>query len=109
MLLGVPIGFVLGGAGIVGLFSTPDGATMLLGIPQQIFNIFSSFPFLTIPLFIFAGTIMAEGGVASRLMDLTEVTVGRGRGGLGSAAVIAAIFFHGVSGSSVADTAAIAK
>src|SRR5258708_31381876 len=82
---------------------------MLVAVPQQIFNAFNSFPFLTIPLFIFAGTIMAEGGVAARLMSLTEISIGRGRGGLGSAMVIAAIFFHGISGSSTADTAAIGK
>jgi C4-dicarboxylate transporter DctM subunit len=108
LVIGVPIAFVLGGAGILGLYFT--GSEDLIGaLPQQIFNSLNSFPFLTIPLFIFAGTIMAEGGVAGRLMGLTELTIGRGRGGLGSAVVVAAIFFHGVSGSSTADTAAIGK
>ena len=109
LILGVPVAFALGGAGILGLSLDSNLQFMLGALPQQIFNAFNSFPFLTIPLFIFAGTIMAEGGVAGRLMGLTEVTVGRGRGGLGSAMVIAAIFFHGISGSSTADTAAIGK
>lgn len=109
LILGVPVAFALGGAGILGLSLDPNLQFMLGALPQQMFNAFNSFPFLTIPLFIFAGTIMAEGGVAGRLMGLTEVTVGRGRGGLGSAMVIAAIFFHGISGSSTADTAAIGK
>jgi tripartite ATP-independent transporter DctM subunit len=109
MVLGVPIAFALGGAGILGLTLVPDAAGMIDAVPQQIFNALNSFPFLTIPLFIFAGTIMAEGGVAQRLMGLTELTVGRGRGGLGIAVVVAAIFFHGISGSSTADTAAIGK
>lgn len=107
--LGIPIAFVLGGAGLISLLLMPEAAGMANAIPQQIFNTFNSFPFLTIPLFIFAGTIMAEGGVAKRLMDFAETTVGRGRGGLGSAVVVSAIFFHGISGSSTADTAAISK
>jgi tripartite ATP-independent transporter DctM subunit len=109
MVLGVPIAFALGGAGILGLTLVPEAAGMIDAVPQQIFNSLNSFPFLTIPLFIFAGTIMAEGGVAQRLMAITGLTVGRGRGGLGVAVVIAAIFFHGISGSSTADTAAIGK
>ncbi len=60
-------------------------------------------------MFIFAGVTMAEGGVAKRLMALAEITVGRGRGGLGGAVVLSTLFFHGISGSSTADTAAIAK
>jgi C4-dicarboxylate transporter DctM subunit len=105
----VPIAFVLGGAGMLGLLLRPEAQGMVEALPQQVFNAFNSFPFLTIPLFIFAGTIMAEGGVAGRLMGVAEATVGRGRGGLGTAVVISAIFFHGISGSSTADTASIAK
>jgi C4-dicarboxylate transporter DctM subunit len=107
--LGIPIAFVLGGAGLISLLLMPQAEGMANAVPQQIFNTFNSFPFLTIPLFIFAGSIMAEGGVARRLMDFAEATVGRGRGGLGSAVVVSAIFFHGISGSSTADTAAISK
>jgi C4-dicarboxylate transporter DctM subunit len=109
LVIGVPIAFVLGGAGILGLYLLPEAEGMISGLPQQIFNSLNSFPFLTIPLFIFAGTIMAEGGVAGRLMGLTELTIGRGRGGLGSAVVVAAIFFHGISGPSTAATAALGK
>lgn len=109
VLIGVPIAFCLSGAGILGLLLTPEAAGMIDAVPQQVFNSLDSFPFLTIPLFIFAGTIMAEGGVAQRLMGVTELTVGRGRGGLGIAMVVAAMFFHGISGSSTADTASIGK
>jgi C4-dicarboxylate transporter DctM subunit len=109
LVVGVPVAFALGGAAMVGLALVPGLSGMLAAMPQQMFNALNSFPFLTIPLFIFAGTIMAEGGVAGRLMGLTELTIGRGRGGLGSAMVIATIFFHGISGSSTADTAAIGK
>src|SRR6185312_2717587 len=109
MLLGVPIAFALGGSAVLGLWLSPDGVALLPSVPQQIFHALNSFPFLTIPLFIFAGAIMAEGGVASRLMEIAQMTVGRGRGGLGAAIVVSAMFFHGISGSSTADTAAIGK
>jgi C4-dicarboxylate transporter DctM subunit len=106
---GVPIAFAMGGAGLIGLLLHPDGFFLLPALTEQIFNQLNSFPFLTIPLFIFAGAIMSEGGIAGRLMDVANMTLGRGRGGLGSAIVVAALFFHGISGSSSADTAAIGK
>jgi C4-dicarboxylate transporter DctM subunit len=109
MSLGVPIAFATGVAGAVGIFYSPGGAELLPLVPQEIFKSLNSFPLLTIPLFIFAGTLMAHGGVAKRLMDFAEVTIGRGRGGLGTSVIISTMFFHGVSGSSTADTAAIGR
>ncbi len=109
LALGVPIAFAMGGAGLTGLLLHPDGFLLLPALTEQVFNQLNSFPFLTIPLFIFAGAIMSEGGIAGRLMDVANMTIGRGRGGLGSAIVVAALFFHGISGSSSADTAAIGK
>src|SRR5580700_2585409 len=109
LLLGVPVAITLCAAAIGGLLFIPGGTDLVAAIPEQIFHSLNSFPFLTVPLFIFAGVIMAEGGVANRLMGLAEITLGRGRGGLGSAVVMSTLFFHGISGSSTADTAAIAK
>jgi C4-dicarboxylate transporter DctM subunit len=109
VLAGVPIAFSLTAAGLVGIVLSPAGPGILPVVPQEIFRSLNSFPLLTVPLFIFAGTIMAEGGVAKRLMDLAENTVGRGRGGLASATVVSTMFFHGISGSSTADTAAIGR
>jgi tripartite ATP-independent transporter DctM subunit len=108
-VLGVPIAIALAAAGLLGLYASPDGALLVSAVPEQVFQSLNSFPFLTIPLFILAGTIMAEGGVASRLMALAQITVGRGRGGLGAAIVVATMFFSGISGSSTADTAAVGK
>jgi tripartite ATP-independent transporter DctM subunit len=109
LILGCPVAIALCAAGLAGLFSIADGPELAFGVPEQIVHSLNSFPFLTIPLFIFAGVIMAEGGVAKRLMAFAEITVGRGQGGLGSAVVLSTLFFHGISGSSTADTAAIAK
>ena len=83
MAIGIPVAFVLGAAALVGLFFAPHGLVLLPGLPQQMYDALSSFNFLAIPLFIFAGALLSEGGVAKNLMDLASATIGRGRGGHG--------------------------
>ena len=107
--LGVPIAFVLGASAMVGVLLAPDGLDLLPALVEQMFIAISSFNFLAIPLFVFAGGVLAESGVAKILMDLASITVGRGRGGLGASIVMSAMVFHGISGSSSADAAAIGK
>jgi C4-dicarboxylate transporter DctM subunit len=109
MALGIPIGFAIIFGGLAGIYFSPGGPEILPVIPQEIFRSLDSFPLLTVPLFILAGTLMAEAGIARRLMDFAECTVGRGRGGLAAATVVSTMFLHGVSGSSTADTAAIGR
>jgi tripartite ATP-independent transporter DctM subunit len=65
------------------------------------------FALLAIPFFVLAGAIMAEGGIANRLVNMARLFVGSLRGGLALVNIIASTFFGGVSGSSVADTASI--
>ena len=69
----------------------------------------SKFALLTIPFFVLAGAIMAEGGMADRLVAFANVPVGlvRIRGGLSAVNVLATTFLSGISGSAVADTSAI--
>ena len=69
----------------------------------------SKFAMLTIPFFVLAGAIMAEGGMARRLVAFANVLVGlfRVRGGLSLVNILATTFLSGISGSSVADTSAI--
>src|SRR6266852_4862025 len=107
--LGVPIAFVLGASAMVGVLLAPDGFDLLPALVEQMFIAVSSFNFLAIPLFVFAGGVLAEGGIAKILMDLASITIGRGRGGLGASIVMSAMIFHGISGSSSADAAAIGK
>lgn len=108
LVLGFPIAFVLYGAGVAGL-ATGDGAVFLKTVPEQIFSSLNAFTFLAIPMFILAGSIMSEGGVARHLVALANLTVGRGRGGLGASVVASTMLFSGISGSSSADTAAIGR
>jgi tripartite ATP-independent transporter DctM subunit len=104
--MGVPIAYSLGVAAIVGAFwiDIPLEAVML-----QISSGVSKFAMLTIPFFVLAGAIMAEGGMARRLVALANVLVGvvRVRGGLSVVNIVATTFLSGISGSAVADTSAI--
>jgi C4-dicarboxylate transporter DctM subunit len=109
LIVALPVAFVLGMSGTVGILMAEGGSDLLPALPQVIFNTLNSFSFLTIPLFVFAGSIMAEGGVAKSLMGLASATLGRGRGGLGTSMIASTLMFSGISGSSSADTAAIGK
>ena len=102
--LGVPVAYALGLAAII--------AAIWLGLPLEAVMIKVSdgtddFALLAIPFFILAGAIMAEGGMAERLVNLAKVFVGFIRGGLALVNILASTFFGCISGSSVADTASI--
>jgi tripartite ATP-independent transporter DctM subunit len=102
--LGVPVAYSLGLAAII--------AAIWLGLPLEAVMIKVSdgtddFALLAIPFFILAGAIMAEGGMAERLVNLAKVFVGFIRGGLALVNILASTFFGCISGSSVADTASI--
>src|SRR5437773_7982357 len=102
----MPIAYSLALAAIVGAIS--------LGIPLEAIMLkisdgVSKVAMLTIPFFVLAGAIMAEGGMARRLVRFASVLVGftRVRGGLSVVNVLATTFLSGISGSAVADTSAI--
>src|ERR1700752_3130029 len=104
--IGVPIAYSLGLAAIAGAawIGIPLEAVML-----KISEGVSKVAMLTIPFFVLAGAIMAEGGMARRLVRFADVLVGvtRARGGLSVVNVLATTFLSGISGSAVADTSAI--
>src|SRR5213078_935700 len=104
--LGVPIAYALALAALAGALwiGIPIEAVML-----QISSGVSKFAMLTIPFFVLAGAIMAEGGMARRLVAFANVIVGfvRIRGGLSGVNILATTFLSGISGSCVADTSAI--
>jgi len=103
-MIGMPVAYTLGLAAIIGSLwiDVPLEAVMI-----QVSSGVNSFSLLAIPFFVLAGAIMAEGGMAVRLVNLARIFVGAVRGGLALVNVIASTFFSGVSGSSVADTASI--
>src|SRR3990170_8101808 len=102
--LGVPVAYALGLAAIAGALyvDIPLEAVML-----KISDGTDDFSLLAIPFFVLAGAIMAEGGMAVRLINLAKVFIGFLRGGLALVNVLASTMFGCISGSSVADTASI--
>lgn len=76
-------------------------------VGQTMLNGLNSFSLLAIPLFILAGEIMGEGGLSKRLIDFSNLLVGKFRGGLAMVNVVASMFFGGITGSSVADASSI--
>jgi tripartite ATP-independent transporter DctM subunit len=102
--LGIPVAYALGLAAIVAAIwvDIPLEAVML-----KISDGTDDFALLAIPFFVLAGAIMAEGGMAARLINLAKVFVGFIRGGLALVNVLASTLFGCISGSSVADTASI--
>jgi tripartite ATP-independent transporter DctM subunit len=103
-LLGMPVAYALGLAAIL--------TAMWVGLPLEAVMLKTSdgmddFPLLAIPFFILAGAIMAEGGMAERIVNLAKIFVGFIRGGLALVNILASTMFGCISGSSVADTASI--
>ncbi len=103
-LMGMPVAYALGLAAIF--------AALWIDLPLEAIMLKTSdgmddFALLAIPFFILAGGIMAEGGMANRLVNLAKIFVGFIRGGLSLVNILASTFFGCISGSSVADTAAI--
>jgi tripartite ATP-independent transporter DctM subunit len=105
LLLGVPVAFAIGAAGLAGLLWS--GSFPLIVIMQQIHQSVDSFVLLAIPLFVFAGMLMETGGIAVRLVHLAQALIGWIRGGLAMAVVVAEYIFSGISGSTIADVSAI--
>ncbi|WP_457939937.1 TRAP transporter large permease [Mesorhizobium sp. 10J20-29] len=104
MLIGTPIAFCLGAASF---------ATILyMGLPplvifQRLNSGMSVFTLLAVPFFIYAGDLMVRGGIASRIVAFAGSLVGHLRGGLGQVNIATATLFGGISGSAVAEAAAV--
>src|SRR5215208_3965554 len=104
MIIGLPVAYAMGLAALVGAWwiDIPLDAVMI-----QVAGGVNKFSLLAIPFFVLAGAIMAEGGMARRLVAFAGVLVGFIRGGLSLVNILASTFFGAISGSSVADTASI--
>jgi len=105
LLLGVPIAFALGLAGVIALLL--NGQVPLIVLAQKVYGSLDSFPLLAIPLFIYAGAVMNEGGITARIVDLARALVGHQRGGLGQVVIFTSLVFSSISGSAAAAAAAV--
>ena len=105
LALGVPIAFVLAFAAL--LYFLADPSLPLLVYSQQVMAGTDHFVLLAIPFFVLAGLLMESNGMSARLIELLLRIFGRVRGGLGLITITATAFFSGVSGSKLADIAAV--
>ncbi|MDQ0313604.1 TRAP transporter large permease [Amorphus orientalis] len=105
---GLAIAYVIGGSAVLAFLAVEKGRYLAI-LPQQIFSKIDVFALMAMPLFILAGEIMNRGGVTRALIDLSMALVGRLRGGLGHVNIMTSVFFAGISGSAVADAAALSN
>ncbi|NTZ16208.1 TRAP transporter large permease subunit [Paenibacillus sp. JMULE4] len=105
MALGTPIAFALLISGVVLMIQLNMFDSLI--IAQNLINGADSFPLMAVPFFILAGELMNAGGISTRIINFALSFVGHIRGGLGYVAIIGSVLFAGLSGSALADTAAL--
>lgn len=106
MALGMPLAFSLIVSGVALMLHLNNFDTQI--VSQNLINGADNFPLMAVPFFMLAGELMNAGGMSRRIVNSAMVWVGHFRGGLGYVAVFAAIVMASLSGSAVADTAALA-
>ncbi|WP_082235403.1 TRAP transporter large permease [Halobacillus massiliensis] len=105
LALGVPIAFALILSGVVLMLVMGTFDSQI--VAQNLISGADNFSLMAIPFFILAGELMNAGGISKRIVEFAMTLVGHIRGGLGFVAIIASVMFAGLSGSAVADTAAL--
>lgn len=106
MIFGTPIAFSLMLTVVALMWHLDFFDAQLLS--QNVLAGIDSFPLLAVPFFVLAGELMNAGGLSRRIIDLAQAFVGHVRGGLGLVAIAAAVMLASMSGSAIADTAALA-
>ena len=107
VVVGIPIAIALGIAAVAAMLTGPGGVGSLPNTALVMFDGATSFPLIAIPLFILAGAIMNASGISRRLIAFASAVVGFIRGGLSMVTISASLFFAEISGSAVADVAAL--
>ena len=105
IMMGAPVGFTLILIPVVYILIT-DAAPLIL-IPSQMFSAIDAVPLTAIPFFMLTGELMTSATITDRLVDLSKRLIGRMRGSMAQANVLVSMFFAGMNGSVVADTATV--
>jgi len=108
VLLGTPLAFSIGIVGLIAL-TQPEGPSLLRLVPMRLFSGIDMFSLMAMPFFILAGDIMNRIQITDRLVDLANALVGQVRGALAHVNILVSVFFAGLTGAAVADTAAIGR
>jgi tripartite ATP-independent transporter DctM subunit len=104
----VAIALAVGAFAVMLLFAEGlSGQALLMVFAQRLFGGVDTFAILALPLFFLAGALMEAAGISERLVRFAMVLIGWIRGGLSMVAVVAEMFFSGISGSASADAAAV--
>ena len=106
MALGAPIAFSLLICGVAMMVQMDNFDTQI--VAQNLMEGANNYPLMAVPFFMLTGELMNAGGLSQRIVDVADALVGHVRGGLGYVAIIAAAIVASISGSAVADTAAVA-
>ncbi|MBY8974834.1 TRAP transporter large permease [Rhodobacteraceae bacterium NNCM2] len=104
--LNVPIAVALAVAGVIGLLAT-EGTDSLVTVALDMYDGSTKFSLIAIPMFVLAGAIMNAGGITDRLINFVSALIGFVRGGLAMVNIGVSLFFAEISGSAVADVAAL--
>lgn len=107
-MAGAGLAYVIGAAAVASFYIAGQ-ERFLAALAQRMFSQVDSFTFLAMPLFILTGELMTRGGITKALVDLALLAIGRVRGGLGHVNVATSVFMSGISGSAVADAAALSN
>ena len=105
ILIGAPIALAM--VLLPAIYIVVTGEAPLLTVPHQMFEAVAKFPLVAIPFFILTGELMNSSVVTQRILELSRAIVGRLRGGLAQVNVVSSMFFAGMNGSAVADTATV--
>jgi tripartite ATP-independent transporter DctM subunit len=108
LIAGTALAYVVGAAAVL-TFIASDNVRYLAVLPQRIFSQLDVFALMAMVLFIMTGEVMNRTGVTRYLINFSMSIVGRFKGGLGHVNILTSIFFAGVSGSAVADAAALSN
>jgi len=106
MLIGMPIAFALLVCGVALMVQLDNFDTQILA--QNLLEGVNNYPLMAVPFFMLAGELMNAGGLSTRIVRVATALVGHVRGGLGYVAILAATIVASISGSAVADSAAVA-
>ncbi|QFT48938.1 TRAP transporter large permease [Roseivivax sp. THAF30] len=108
LLMGVPVAFAIAAAALLTVeFLLPSMPLVLL--PMSMFNGMDSFPMMAIPFFVLAGELMNRGGISMQLVQFSQSVVGHVRGGLGHTNIVSNAIMSSISGSALANIAAVGR
>jgi tripartite ATP-independent transporter DctM subunit len=108
LLVGIPVAFSLGIAGMLGYLSSASVVSVSI-VSQKMLSSLNNFILLSVPLFILAAKLMNTSGITKKIFSFADVLVGFMPGGLGHTNVVASLIFAGMSGAAVADVAGLGQ